>query len=171
MFWLWAHEIGHAPLHKAMKHKLFLTCPLCQLESFLDDKFGGNCLFISALGAVFDFSDINFPKRLSEFIIREQVYEVYVVNDTSCLFIHNVLKKKKDFFDTTAESVFLYTLIDNYKAINACKTMEDKERMMAEKNVQKQVEILSAALHPFTRIKGLITTKQEDKIKEITPLQ
>lgn len=151
-----------------MKHKLFLTCPICQLESFLNDKFGANSLYISALGAVFDFSDINFPKRLAEFIEREQVEEVYIVNDSSCLFIHNVLSKKKHFFDTAAESVLLYTLIDNYKAIRACKTTEDKKKMMAEMNVRKQVEILSDNLSNSIVVKGLIALKKENKIKEIT---
>ena len=151
-----------------MQHKLFLTCPFCQLEGFLNEKFDGNFLFISAPGAVFDFSDINFSKRLSEFIEREQIEELYVVNDISCVFIDKVLSKKNHFFESTAESVFLHNLIDNYKEINACKNMRAKKEMIAEKNILKQIEILSAKLPTVKQIKGLITSQSENKIKALT---
>lgn len=155
-----------------MNKKLFLICPNSQLEHFLKDRFGEDAYFLTALGAVFNFNDVANAEAIADFIEREAISEIYIVNDTSCRFIESVLEKRKS-ARTAAEQVILNLLIDNYPTVMAQNSLLAKKRILGELNVGRQFfEIISNELllqsivRSKVRLKGLITTKRAGKVKE-----
>lgn len=156
-----------------MNNKLFLVCPFSCMENFIRQKYGDDVFFITALGAVFQFEDVNYTEVLRDFIIRENITEITIVNDKSCRFIKSVLEKEKG-FETFSEEVMLTLLIDNYSVIMHNKSLIEQTKALAELNIRRQVkEILANELFLQTiiqenvRIKGLITTKAENKLIEL----
>ena len=77
-----------------MKRKLFFICPYSFLEPFLIRNFGEDTYFITALGIVFNLKEGGNADMLLEFIIRQNIDEIYLVNDVSCFFINKVLKNE-----------------------------------------------------------------------------
>lgn len=155
-----------------MKNKLFFICPFSQLEDFIREKYGDDVFFITALGAVFQFKDVNYTEVMRDFINRESITEIIIVNDTSCRFIKSVLEKEKG-FGTFSEKVMINLLIDNYSVVMHNKPLIEQVQTLAELNIKRQVkEILSNELFLQTiiqeniRIKGLVTTKSEHKLIE-----
>ncbi len=156
-----------------MNKKLFLVCPNCQLEHFIKDRFGEDVFFLTALGAVFDFHEVAYAEAIADFIEREAVTEIFIVNDTSCCLLESVLEKREG-LGTAAEQVLLHLLIENNSTVMAENTLLEKKKRLAELNVRRQFfEILSngllliAIVRAKVRLKGLLTTKRAGKIKEI----
>lgn len=156
-----------------MKNKLFLICPASQTESFIKEQYGQRVFFLTALGAVFNFREIKYVEALGNFLKREAIEEIFIVNDTSCPFIKNILEQEKG-FDTKAEQIMLTILIDNYSTIMAGTSLADKKKRLAKLNVQRQaLDILSNELLLSTitqsqiRLKGLITTKEKGQLEEV----
>ena len=156
-----------------MSNKLFFICPFSQLEHFIRGKYGDDVFFITALGAVFQFEDVNYTEVMRDFIIRENITDIIIVNDTSCRFIKSVLEKEKG-FGTFSEEVMINLLIDNYSVVMQTQSLIEQKKKLAELNIRRQVkEILSNELFLQTiiqenvRIKGLITTKAENKLIEL----
>lgn len=156
-----------------MKNKLFLICPDCQIDHFIKEKYGNDIFFLTALGAVFNFNEVNYIEAIADFMERESIAEIFIVNDTSCRFIKSILEKEKG-YGTYAEHVLLNLLIDNYSNIMVSSSLMDKKKTLMELNIQRQaLEILSNELflpqivQAKIRLKGLITTKAENKIKEV----
>ena len=80
-----------------MNNKLFFICPFSQLEHFIREKYGDDVFFITTLDDVFQFEDANYAEVIRDFIKRENITDIFVVNDTSCRFIKSVLEKEKGF--------------------------------------------------------------------------
>ncbi len=156
-----------------MHNTLFFICSFSQLEHFIREKYGDDVFFITALGDVFEFEDANYAEVIRDFIKRENITDIFVVNDTSCRFIKRVLEKEKG-FETFSEEVMINLLIDNYSVVMQTNSLIEQKKTLAELNIMRQVkEILSNELflQPIIQnkisIKGLITTKAEDKLIEL----
>ncbi|TXK50060.1 hypothetical protein FVR03_05515 [Pontibacter qinzhouensis] len=156
-----------------MKNRLFLICPASQTESLIKEQYGQEVFFLTALGAVFNFQEINYVETLEDFLKREAIDEVIIVSDSSCPFIKSVLEQEKG-FDTKAEQVLRDLLVDNYATVMAGDSLADKKKNMAKLNIQRQADdILSneLLLSPITqsqiRIKGLVTTKEKGQLEEV----
>lgn len=155
------------------KNKLFLTCPVSRMEPFIKDRYGWDGYFLTALGAVFNFQEINYSEALRDFLERKAIEEIYIVNDTSCPFIKSILEKEKG-YETDAERVMLHLLIDNYSQINAESSMAERQIMFATLNLRRQaLEIISNDLFRPILIRskisvtGLLTTKEKGWLKEV----
>ena len=156
-----------------MKKNLFFICPDGHLEHFIREKYGDNVFFVTALGAVFNFNDIDYSKSLSDFIIRESITDIFIVNDTSCRFIKNVLENEKS-FETFSEHTLSKLLISNYSIVTDNTSVTNKKKALAELNVKRQIEelmndtlLLQQIIHDKISIQGIITTKAENKWIEI----
>lgn len=126
-----------------MKNKLFLICPASQTEALIKEQYGQEVFFLTALGAAFNFQEINYLEALENFLKREAIEEIFIVNDTSCPLIKSVLEQEKG-FDTKAEQVLLNLLIDSYSTIMAGDSLTDKKKNLAKLNIQRQsIDILS----------------------------
>ena len=156
-----------------MVNQLFIVCPFSCMETFLQNKYGNDIFFLTFSGAVFQFEDVNYVEVIRDFINRENITNTFIVNDTSCRFIKRVLETKKG-FGTFSEEVMINLLIDNYSVVMQTKSLIEQKKALAELNIRRQVkEILSNELflQPIIQnkinIKGLITTKAENKLIEL----
>lgn len=156
-----------------MKNKLFLICPNSHLEAFIKEQYGQRVFFLTALGAVFNFKEIKYVEALEDFLKREAIEEIFLVNDTSCPFIKSIIEQEKG-FETKAEEVMLDLLIDNYATIMGGSSLTEKKKKLAKLNIQQQaLDILSheMLLPTITRsqikLKGLITTKEKGQLEEV----
>lgn len=156
-----------------MIKKLFLICPFGQLEHFIKDRFGEDTFFLTSLGGVFDFNEVAYAEAFTDFIERESIAEVFIVNDTSCRFIKSVLEKEKG-FNTAAEQRMINLLIDNYYTVMDERSPLEKKKTFAELNVRHQASeilsnelLLTSLLQSNVSLKGLVTSKAAGKIKEI----
>lgn len=156
-----------------MKNKLFLLCPECQLEHLIRKKFGSNISFLTALGAVFDLRNINYLEVLGDFLKRETIKEIIIVNNTSCLFIENLLKIEEE-HEVNNDAAIINAFIDNYSYIMSGDSFMEEKRRLAECNIRRQAhEIMknqflsSIIMADGISLKGLLTTKKENIMKEI----
>jgi len=72
------------------RNKLFLVCPLCQMENFIASRYD-RAFFLTAPAAVFRFEQ-DESQIIHEFILREHITDVYLVAETSCNFTNLVLE-------------------------------------------------------------------------------
>jgi carbonic anhydrase len=156
-----------------MKNKLFLICPDSQLEAFIKEQYGQGVFFLTALGAVFNFQETNYVEALGDFLKREAIEEIFVVQDTSCRFMNSILEQEKG-FGTKAEQVMLELFIENYSNIMAGASQIEKKKILAKVNIRRQaLEILSHELllialgQSQIKLKGLITTKSKGQLEEV----
>jgi carbonic anhydrase len=156
-----------------MKKQLFLICPTTQAETFIMSEFGEMTYFLTSLGGVFNFNQIEFIEAVTRIIQNEDIREIVIVHDTSCHFIKSIFAKEKG-HGTYAEKVLVDLLIDNYSSIMQQEAERGKRRKLAELNVQRQAEelISSQLIQQFLftqelEIKGLVTTKNENLIEEV----
>lgn len=156
-----------------MKNKLFLICPDSQVEAFIKEQYGQEVFFLTALGAVFDFGQINYVEAVGDLLQRESIEEIFIVNEASCRFMNRMLAQEKG-FGTKAEKVMLDLFIDNYTTIMAGTSLKEKQNRLAELNIQRQaLEILSNELllqqigQSEIRLKGLLTAKAKGQVKEV----
>lgn len=157
----------------SIKNKLFLVCPVSQMEPFIKDRYGWDGYFLTAPGAVFNFQEIDYSEALRDFLERTDIKEVFIVNDTSCPFIKSILEKEKT-YETKAEQVLLNLLMDNYSQIMARASLAERKILLATMNIQRQAldlfsnELLQPILkHLQIRVTGILTTKGKGWLKEV----
>jgi len=155
-----------------MNKKLFLVCPECNLEYFIRKKYGDDVYFLTALGAVFNFSEVKYTESVMDFITKESITDIFLVNDTSCRFIKSILERE-DGFDTFCENIIRDILIDNFSAIMHGKSLIEKKKHLAELNVKQQIKeimtnelILQRIIQQNVRITGLVLTIDEQVVRE-----
>jgi len=121
---------------------LFIICPFCQLESFLKKKFGEDIFFMTVPAGVLNFCSrqVSATRR---FIKREQIKNIYLVNDVGCNFIEEAIKNEKE-FGLTAEEQLRKLLQNIHLKTDGTLSMQEKKRMVAENNVQQQVAYLAS---------------------------
>lgn len=156
-----------------MNKKLFLICPDSQVEQFIRQEYGREVIFLTALGAVFNFGEINYVEAISDLLQTETIEEIIIVNELSCRFMKSILDKEKG-FGTRAEQVMLDLYIDNYSHIMAGHSLHDKKQRFAELNIRRQASemlsnelLLSQISSAQISLKGLITAKAKGQLEVV----
>ncbi len=156
-----------------MRNKLFLICPFSCLENILQAKYGNDIYFLTSLGAIFQFDEIEYVSELKSFIIREQIKEIYIVNETSCKFINGVINKNKQ-YGLKSEKLIEKLYLENYFLDFKNQPKLVQQNKLAELNILNQANSLmnSSLLKSFIVefdivINGLITNKEIELFQEI----
>ncbi len=119
---------------------LFITCPFCQLEHFLRAKFGEKVFFYTVPGGVLNFQT-DETLGLIEFLKREQITDIYLVNDVSCNFIEGTINGKQE-FGLNCEKQFrelLKKLSADFENLH----LKEKKELLAKTNVFAQLDYLN----------------------------
>lgn len=82
--------------YKYPRNALYIICPFCRLEYSLRAKFGADIFFVTVSGGVINFHS-DETLGLDEFLKREQITDIYLVNDVSCNFIKEAINSEKGF--------------------------------------------------------------------------
>lgn len=150
-----------------------MICPAAQLEHLLQEKYGTDIFFLTALGGVFCFNEPNYTEPLLALIEREAIVEIVFVNDTSCRFISSVLEAEPR-LGFTAEYALIDLLIDRYYHVMRAPTLHQQKIRLATLNLRQQADKLKATpcfqqfcRHYPLQLKGLITTKSAGSFMEI----
>ena len=124
------------------QNALFIVCPFCQLENFLRKNFGNDIYFMTAPAAV-----INFNKEevyaIKDFLARERIRKIYLVNDVSCNFIEEAINHKKEFGLHCEKE--LRKLLKDINPIAADKdSLLEMKALLAHNNGCEQLKCLNA---------------------------
>tara|TARA_B110000285_G_scaffold231819_1_gene301393 strand:- start:2561 stop:3049 length:489 start_codon:yes stop_codon:yes gene_type:complete len=139
-------------------NKLFLICPDCYLENSIAQKYGENCFFLTALGTAFDLEEFEFMEEVNQFVIQENIKEIYIVNDFSCTFINNALKGKTDYL-TKADDV-LMSIVKANNEIENISEVKESALLLAKLNIKRLAFELTKSAFLGNKIEG-----QEIKLK------
>lgn len=159
------------------QNQLFIVCPFSCLESRLTHQYGLDKYFLTYSGAIVQYHDYHYISEVREFITREGIRSITVVNDTSCRFINNIIKRAQcEGFPAEKHLEELY--VENYIADFKGRNLEQQQLKLAELNVIKQIENLadSTILGSYIAengiiIKGLVTSKNNNLFKQIHLVQ
>jgi len=99
-----------------MPKKLFLLCPLIQGEMYLKEKFGNDCLFMTALGSVFDLHNNAYTESIIHLLLQEDITEIFHVHDIDSPFLKSVVDKK-DTYNSTPHQLLDTLFSENYYEI------------------------------------------------------
>ena len=148
-------------------NKLFLICPDCYLEDRLRKHFKGNLYFLTALGAIFDISEADYTESISNFLARERIQAIYIVNDCSCTFIQNVVHQNKKI--TTRVEVVMQELLDE----NDLDALEETEKLVLL-NIKRQAQAFRESAfisykleNQEVELKGILYNRAQDKCIEV----
>lgn len=151
---------------------LFLICPLSTQEDFINKHFGGINFFLSSIGGVFNFEEIDYLELLAEFIEKERIKNIYFTKDIDCPFVSDLLSSKK-VLHPFAETVLSEIYVDNYFEINNM-TRFDAAKKISLLSMQKQIDELSVHSYLGNLISkqkigvgGIILSKKDDVVSEV----
>jgi hypothetical protein len=154
-------------------NKLFLICPDCYIEQPIRNKFGDNCFFLTALGTVFDLTSFEYLKEINQFVVRENIEQIYLVNDTSCTFIKNAVEGEVK-FDTKAEKPLLDIKSSSSELMNLSSN-EQKCSKIAELNLKRlRYELTESAFlgqkieDGEIDLKGLLFDRSSKQLKDLS---
>lgn len=119
---------------------LFIICPFCQLEHFLQSKFGDKIYFHTVAGGVLNFQTDDILVLL-DFLKREQITDIYLVNDVSCSFIEDTINGKKE-FGLQCEKQFR-DLFKKFSSEFEQLYVNEKKELLARSNILTQLEYLN----------------------------
>ncbi len=155
-----------------MSNKLFLVCPFSCMENFIRQKYGEDVFFLTAMAAAFQYSEEEYVAAIKDFITRENITEILIVNDTSCRFINSVLKKEKG-FGTPVEKIIQEILIDNFPTIMQNQSLIEQQKQLASLNIKQQAKeimkpelFLQQIIQNKICIRGVVTAKAENILIE-----
>lgn len=135
------------------------------MEAHLQKKYGKDIFFLTYTGAVLQNQDFDYMLAVKEFIIREEIKTIYIVNDTSCRFINGIIQRSK-IGTFAAERIMEELYIENYYTDFHNKPLAEQQAKLALHNVTSQAnELLNSLLGDCLtdleiEIKGLVTTKE-----------
>jgi hypothetical protein len=121
--------------------RLFIVCPFSQLETFLSARFGETSYFLTAAGSVLFLEPIKFTNALEDFLIREAIEEIAVVNEWSSVFIRNALNEELEPVIETAQ-ILHKTYLQHREDILSDNTFENRCRQLAFLNSRRQLSEL-----------------------------
>lgn len=158
------------------KNKLFLICPFSNLENFIRRIYYTDVYFITAMATDFNFEP-EYIGKISEFIDRRMITEMYVVNDISCRFMKGIIHEKCH-SGTVAEKKLERLFMENHLLIMNQPSINEKLEKFAELNVKKQISNISENACIKTkikkgrvRIKGMITNRSDNKFIVLDNIQ
>ena len=156
---------------KNITNSLFIICPFCQLENFLRTKFGDDILFMTATAGVLNFNDDEIS-AIKDFIKREQISTIYVVNDIGCNFIEEAINNKKE-FGLPCESELRKQWQTIQSKVESQNSLREKNKIVAENNLQQQAKYLASTKilkHEIDALQISIHTLIIDKHESINHL-
>ncbi|AEE54331.1 hypothetical protein [Haliscomenobacter hydrossis] len=163
-------ELASRNRSQTTSNKLFLVCPFSRLEPFIRENYGDNVYFLTALGTHFQADDAGYVKKVVDFILREGIRELYVVNDTSCRFINKTLKREPG-FGTKAEYLLKQIYLENYLKVRQNNDLREQQVKLAALNVYRQMHVLlhhkvlsRLCLKHNITIHGVVTSKETKQI-------
>ena len=143
------------------------------MEPFLRKKYGIDIFFLTAIGAVFQDSEVDYLTVLKDFIIQQKIKTIYIVMDTSCIFINGFIQSKER-FGTKSDQTFEDLYIDYYFSHFEGKSLMDQKHNLASLNIEKQInEILnSAIIGPYISefnisVRGIVSIKEKNELNEV----
>ena len=122
-------------------NKLFFVCPFSNLETFFRNHYGDEVYFATSMGGIFLYNDKNSLNYFNEFINRRNIKEIILVVDTSCRFLNNVLKQRKDLY-TYAEKIIESILLFNSHLIDNQATLTRKQQKLAALVIDHEIDKL-----------------------------
>ncbi len=151
---------------------LFLVCPECNLEPKIREKFGSDAFFMTALGSVFDMTDLQLAEYVYDLVLNENISCIYVVNDVRCTFILNTVCTHKT-HHTRAERTF-FSLYHSHKHPFKDFPRSTHAYLLAQYNILRQAKelmhmayigdlIKKESLH----IKGLVYMRNKNRFEEL----
>lgn len=156
-----------------MKNQLFLVCPFSNMEHFIRQKFGQEAFFLTAMAGQSQFHELRYTEAMLELIDREQITELYLVQDTSCRFMNGLLDAEP-IHGSIAENKLEQLLVEHYAEIKSQTTRTLQLKKFAAINLRAQLREIGANVFLSSwmaqnrlEIKGLITTKAENEVLEI----
>lgn len=151
---------------------LFLICPLITQEDFINKHFKGANFFLTSVGGVFNFNEIDYLELLGEFIQKEKICNIYFARDIDCPFVSDLLSGNKLLYPA-AESALSEIFIDNYSEINSLNRFEAAKKLSIL-SMERQIQEL--ANHSFLGniiakqkigLRGVILRKKDDVVSEV----
>ena len=156
-----------------MENQLFIVFPFSCMETYLQNKYGNNIFFLTFSGAVLQFQEFEYILEVRDFIEREKIKKIYIVNDTSCKFINGIIKKDK-IFKLQAQRVIEELYIDNYFSDFKDQSLNHQQFKLAELNIKNQINgilnstLLGKYISEFDiEVKSIITSKEKKLYKLI----
>jgi hypothetical protein len=156
-----------------MDNQLFVLCPFSSLETFLQNKYGENSFFLTYSGVVLQYQDLHYLLDIKDFMFREKIKTIFIVNDTSCRFINGIIKQKKK-LGFESEKIIEELYIDNYFSDFKEQTIDHQLFKRTKLNIKNQINgivnstLLGSHIADLDiKVKGLITSKENKFYKEI----
>jgi carbonic anhydrase len=110
---------------------------------------------------------------IRDFIIRESVQEIYLVHDTGCRFINNIITKHK-LYGLPSEEIIQNIYVEHYLSDFENKELSVQQFKLAELSIKYQAEEITKSdvlgiqiIEDAILLKGLITSKKKNLFKEI----
>ncbi len=148
---------------------LFVVCPFCQIECFLRTKFGDDIFFITAPASILNFNTEKV-NHLREFIKRENITDIYLVNDVSCSFIEEAINGEK-IFGLNCEKQLRVLMQESNSETKTAEPLIISKELLARNNVWKQLQCLNSEeifrneISDFEiNLKGIITDQESSTI-------
>lgn len=113
------------------KKSLFVVCPECHVEHLIEEAFGQDILFISALGGEYLYSSIEEYEEVSQLIDQEKVNHIYIVNACSCTFLDSVVSGNH-FKNTSVEQTLNNLYFDHIEDLLPIDDHSEKIRVLSE---------------------------------------
>ena len=142
------------------------------MENFIRQKYGDDVFFITAMAAVFQSDETEYLQEIKYLIHRENITDIFILNDTSCRFINSVLKNENG-TDTPCEKVLQQLLKDNATSIIENKSLLEQQIALAGINVKHQAKqilksnLLQSTLSDKIKLTALVATRTNNNIIEI----
>lgn len=156
-----------------MSNKVFLVCPFSNMEHFIRKIYGSDVFFMTGIGGVLSSRDQEYLISIRDFLKNNRIESIYVVSDTDCRFINNIIYREP-LYGTTAENLIESIYLDHFSEISKEPTSYDQKRKLAELNVRNQASEISKntilqtqLIENNTKIIGLVTTKSTNSHVEV----
>jgi hypothetical protein len=141
------------------------------MENFLLNHFGYGIFFVNTMAAEINNREANLELMLN-LIKKEGIDELFIVIDTSCRFIANVLKNQTN--EQTSEEKILKKILNNhYGFITENKSLVEQQESLALLSVRQQaIELMMSGIFQNcishkVKLSGLITTKSKNYIIQL----
>lgn len=121
-----------------MNNKLFFICPDCCSEQTIKDLFGENVYFLTGLGTVFDFSDLEYSEYISSFIYSNEISEIYFATSDKCRFT-KLISKENALLGLFSEKVITDIIHANFLFLKRINCENGMQNYLAEIKIKQQL--------------------------------
>ncbi len=156
-----------------MRNQLFLVCPFSSVEPFIRSRYGNKAFFLTAPAGFFKFQEQEYLSEVRNFIARNRPEHIYIVNDSSCRFLNEIVSNPEQ-----PETPLCKPVQDvfhrNFRKIMRAPTLKKKAERLAKFSITQQAvilmqpDVLGNEIREYgIQIRGLITDRRKDKCNEM----